>query len=174
MMTNKRMKVFLLLGVMILSLIASGCAPGQGTQSQTPQSEASTLKTVTFHELVDIENVSELRVYTMVLSTPHVVKSEEILASFFESNLENALFIKAVEEASGIVEDIMDESNLGGRLKLYFLDTEGVTIASLYVNDNGAALLKIGDEQYVTPKSQPLSYEGIGASMGWTLGNGGT
>ena len=171
MMTSKRIRVFLVLGVILLGIVISGCTPEQPTE---PSETEPGLNAVAFHKLVEIENVSELRVYTMVLSTPHVVKSEEILASFFETNLENALFIKALEEASGIVEDIMDESNLGGRLKLYFLDTEGVTIASLYVNDNGAALLKIGDEQYVTPKSQPLSYEGIGASMGWTLGNGGT
>lgn len=171
MMTGKRMKAFLLLGVMLLSLLISGCTP----QPPTEQTETEPgLNTVLFHELVDIENVSELRVYAIALSAPHVVKNEEKLASFFEANLENAPLIKVVEEASDIVEDIMDESNLCGRLKLYFLDTEGVTIASLYVNDDGAALLKIGDEQYVTPKSQPLSYEGIGASMGWTLGHGGT
>ena len=170
MMKRKSMKLFLVLGVVLLSLLASGCTPNPETK---PSETEPGLNTVAFQELVDTEIVSELHVYTMVLSTPRVVNREEELASFFEVNLENAPFIKAAD-ASDILEEIMDISHIGGQLKLYFLDAEGGTVASLYVNDDGAALLTIGDEQYVTPKSQPLSYENIGASIGWTSGKGGT
>ena len=81
MMKRKSLKLFLVLGVVLLSLLASGCTPNPETK---PSETEPGLNTVAFQELVDTEIVSELHVYTMVLSTPRVVNREEELASFLK------------------------------------------------------------------------------------------
>lgn len=79
MMANKRMKVFLLLGVMLLGLVISGCAPEQPTE---PTETEPDLNTVAFHELVNMNNISKIFITTSTDEVMCILEDQEMVSKF--------------------------------------------------------------------------------------------
>lgn len=96
MMTNQRMKAFLLLGVMLLGLAICGCAPEQPTE---PSETAPGLNTVAFHELVNTKNIESISITALYWSYSIRINKENEIDSFLESFLKEAQFTDDAEEA---------------------------------------------------------------------------
>lgn len=94
MMTNQRMKAFLLLGVMLLGLAICGCAPEQPTE---PSETAPGLNTVAFHERVNTKNIESISITALYWSYSIRINKENEIDSFLESFLKEAQFTDDAE-----------------------------------------------------------------------------
>lgn len=63
---NNRIKVFLLLGVMLVSITLSGCTPEQPTE---PSKTEPGLNTVAFSEIIDANNIEKIVINLQIYSS---------------------------------------------------------------------------------------------------------
>lgn len=82
---NNRIKVFLLLGVMLVSIIISGCTPEQPTE---PSKTEPGSNTVMFHELVNMDDISKIFISTSTNELMCILEDQKVVSDFqttFES-----------------------------------------------------------------------------------------
>lgn len=154
MMTSKWMKVILLLGVMLVSIIISSCTPEQGTE---PYETEIGLSTVTFHELVNPENIESISIAALYWSYSIQINENDEIDSFVESFLKEAQFTDDAEEVD------FDAAEVFGTpyyLSITFM-LQDAKHFSLCVSSEGYTCLSLDEQTYYLISPERLDYSAI-------------
>lgn len=121
MMTNKRMKVFLLLGVMLLSLIISGCAPGESTE---PSEIDNKEYPYTLEQLLSMQGCDMLDIQSIYI---HRRPFDSVMTHYEETD-DVKILINSLDQGYALITEsefntLYDDAN-SGSLYLNFGDIE--------------------------------------------------
>ena len=152
---NNRIKVFLLLGVMLVSIIISGCTPEQPTE---PSKTEPGLTTVVFHELVNTESIESIRIAAPIWSYSIEINEEDKVDSFIRLHLENMPFTDNVAEVDFVSRQVA--AGIATQMSMSLTLKDGSHI-SINISQDGYAMLTKGEDILVLPRSEKLDYAAI-------------
>lgn len=154
MSNNNRIKVFLLLGVMLVRIIISGCTPEQPTE---PSMTEPGQDTIAFHEFVNAQNINVISIWAVYWSYSIRINDENRIHSFIESFLKEAQFTDNAEIVSF---DTATVFNTMYRLNITFMLQDG-TQFSMYVSPEGFASISWNGLTYYLLSPEKLDYQAI-------------
>ena len=154
MMKRKSMKLFLVLGVVLLSLLASGCTPNPETNPSGTEPEPST---IVFHELVKAEDIEYISINAMHWSSNIIISNENEINSFVEMFLKNAQFTGNVEMAGFDPKEVFNTYRCLN-ISLSITDAE---ILGLKVSPEGYAYLFLNEQTFYLISPEKLNYDAI-------------
>ena len=152
---NNRIKVFLLLVVMLVSITISGCTPDQPTE---PSKTEPGLNTVIFHELVDTESIESISIAAPIWSYSIEINEEDKVDSFIRLHLKNMPFTDNVAEVDFVSRQVAAGVITQMSISLIFRDGSKI---SVNISQDGYTMLTMGEDIFVLPRSEKLDYAAI-------------
>lgn len=151
-MTNKRTKAFLLLGVILLSIVVSGCAPEPGTKPTEMEYGADSVYVIdkSYIDGCDIASITE-----SLLAAAHPrIRGEEMEALFDE-------FFVGIEVTNDSVRIDEVSGNNGTRFpcQINFNCADGTNPLTILIYDDGTLGLMRGEDEYVSLENSVVDLE---------------
>lgn len=152
MMTNKRMKVFLLLGVMLLSLVFSGCMPGQGIEptETEPGENLGYVIDMSYIEDCDVAFITE----SLADASRPSIRGEEMVAMFDEF----FVGIKITDDPVRI-EEVGSNNETLFPCHIHFNCPDGTNPLTILIYEDGTVGLMHGEQRYVSIKHSVVDVE---------------
>ena len=154
MMKRKSLKLFLVLGVVLLRLLASGCTPNPETKPSETEPEPGT---IVFHELVKAENVKNISFSSTFWSYMVYAQKEAEIISFLDLFPEETKFVKDAEKANFDGEAVFGTMH---SISVSFRLQDGEHIG-MFVSPEGYACLYLNEQIFYLVSPEKLDYNAI-------------
>ena len=150
---RREWKGFLLLGVMLFSIMLFGC-------TDPKVSEPEPLR---FHHLVNVDSISEIRLYSLPWSAHMRIEEREQITSFLQQYIQTPSFTEDAQQ----IADAQSQITQSGVQTIYiYLTLDDDCQCYIEMNRAGNAILHLGDRIYALERDQKLDYEGIISTVG--------
>ena len=152
-MKRKDMKLFLVLGVVLLSLFASGCTPNPETKPSETEPER---RTIAFSQIVDTADIESISAYASHWSYRLETREVDEIASYVALHLQDTIFTGDPEKVDFTVADVVNPMSIYVNLTLS--DDKSLT---LQVNTKGQTVLHWEEQTLYLVSPEKLDYAAV-------------